>query len=322
MSTNGGVNVPPCIAKILEDPELLKKHAKHLIRFIHQFHKEDLPKYISLLVQNGITLSLDMDCFEPFKCSDMVDAGLCESKICPIKNDIFNWIKSNVEKVFKVMDDDSVYLILKMNDDKEIWLDLTSDKLSRSFTAQVAYYYNIVVDFDLRRKQDKERWIAFLNDLIERAIEVKPHEVDEDKEYIRKIALDYLHSVPVKPKERWNGDLTSAVVIGNYAYFPKDFLRSYVSTQIGRRISLKELTQLLYPDVQSVWMNLDGSYKAYYKYRLSERQIKMLKEYEEIKEVKEVEEEVVEEKEEEGEYNDNQNLGDYDFDLDEMFGRR
>ena len=90
MSTNGGVNVPPCIAKILEDPELLKKHAKHLIRFIHQFHKEDLPKYISLLVQNGITLSLDMDCFEPFKCADMVDAGLCESKICPIKNDIFN----------------------------------------------------------------------------------------------------------------------------------------------------------------------------------------------------------------------------------------
>jgi len=322
---NSKVNVPPCIAKILEDPELLKTHAKHVIRFIHQFSRDDLPKYIALLVQNGITINLDMECFEPFKCYEM--GQLCESDVCPIRADIFNWIKSNVDEVYKVMDDDSVYLILKMNDEREIWLDLTSDKLSRSFTAQIAYYYNIVVDFDLRRKTDKERWIAFLGDLVERAKEVQPHEIDEDKEYVRKIALDYLYSVPVKPKDRWNGDVTSAVAIDGYAYFPKDFLRTYVSTQIGRRVSLKELTQLLYPEVQSVWMNLDGSYKAYYKYKLSEKQVKMLKEYEEIKEVKEVEEEsedeeIGQENEQNEEYNNSsdEDFGDYSFDIDDMLG--
>jgi len=281
--------VPPCIAQILENKNLLHDYAKHVLRFVNQYLKDQLSKYIEMMVKEGINIDLSVDCFSSFNCSDLQQ--FCDPASCPLKSDIFNWILNNVEEVYKTMDGDSVIIIVKLRDGKEIWLDLSSDNLGRNFIAQIAYHYNIVIDFDMRRKSDKERWILFLNELVRRAKEVRPYQIDEDKEYIRKVALDYLFNIPVKPAHLWKGDINTAIVEGDYAYFPKDTLRSYLSIQTGKRISMKELSQLLQPDVQTVWRSFNGTYKAFCKFKLSEKQKKMLKEVtEQVKEVKQPEE--------------------------------
>ena len=46
----------------------------------------------------------------------------------------------------------------------------------------------------------------------------------------------------------------------------------FVSNKINAKISFKKLTTLLAPEAESVWVRVNGTRYAFYKYKMSDRQ--------------------------------------------------
>jgi len=263
--------LPHCIETILKNKNLLKKHYHALLKFVNQYKPEALHYFLKHLINEGIDISLNMDAFEPFSCEELRE--FCSSE-CPLQQDVFSFLVSNTEEVFVTQDgDDSVILLVTLKDGNKLKLDLNSDGVGRSLASQVAYHYKRYVDLDLRRKKDRQKWSELINFWLSKAKKVKVSDINEEDEYIRNIALDYLYSVQVKPESEWNGDYNCAVTKdGVHALFLKEALRLFVSNKINAKISFKKLTTLLAPEAESVWVRVKGTRYAFYKYKMSDRQ--------------------------------------------------
>jgi len=273
-----GIDLPPCLMKVLKDKSLLRKYAKDLLRFINQNKPEALSTFIKHLLNEGIDLKLDMDIYDPFDCNNLLE--LC-SKDCMFYQDIFAWLKSKTSEVLITSDEDSnTILYVKLNDGKMLKLNLNTDNVARSFVSQIAILYKRYVDFDLRRKKDRQQWKDLMEFWVSKAKEVDLAEIEEEDEYIKNIALDFLYNISVRPIDSWKGDTNSAVSRdGIYAYYLKDELRKYVSMRINRRISFKKLTSLLRPEVEPVWVSIDGTRYAFYKFRMTDKQREEYRKY-------------------------------------------
>ena len=306
------MELPPCIAKILENKVLLDRYAKFVIRYINQHVPEKLSVYMRMLAEEGVSVNLSVDIFQPFDCSELGE--LCDNS-CPLRQDIFNWLRQNTKEVLKMRDVDNegrVYLLVKTNNGGRITIDLSSDKVARQFSAQVAFMFNRYIDLDLRRKIDRQRWQDLINYWVSKAREVRVEDVDEDKALIKDIALNYLYSLPVVPLEDWKGDNAAFTEDGQFAYYPKDALRRYVSASVNRRISLKLLTALLSSEgIKSVRKRVNGMRYSLYMFRMSDEQLQNLKEFKKIEETEKEDKE--EKREEEGEL--------FDWDLSELLER-
>jgi len=266
--------LPPCLAKIYKTPNLLRTHYTYLLRFVYQYNPEAFGVFQNHLIKELGSGSLQIPgtvFTEPFKCEDL--AEFC-SEECPLYTDIFSWLKANTEEVLMAMNEDrETVLIVKLKDGKEIVLNLASRDIGKIFTSQIVYLYKRYVDIDLRRKQDKAKWTELLSFWSSKAKQVHITNVNEEDEYIKNIALDYLHTVPVKPVDLWMGDANCAVSRdGVYALFLKESLRSYISVRTNKSISFKKLTTLLTPDVESVWAKIKGVRYAFYKFKMTEEQ--------------------------------------------------
>jgi len=275
-------DLPPCLIKILRDNNLLKEHYYEILKFVNQYKPEALHHMLKHLIDLGVQVRIDMDAFEPFDCGELQE--LCEDD-CPLFEDVFTFLKANTEDVDMTQeDDDTTIVVVTMKDGKRLKLNLNSDHVGRSLTSQIAFNYGRYVDIDLRRRKDREQWKNLVNFWVSRAKRKMLSEVvsaiDEEAEYIRTMALDYLHTVPVKPIDSWNGDYVSAVTKdGVYALYLKEALLAYVSGRVSSKITMSKLTRLLRPDAEPVWLWINGTRYAFYQYRMSDQQRKAYEEY-------------------------------------------
>ena len=274
--------MPPCLIKILRDSNLLKKHYYELLKFVNQYKPEALHHMLKHLIDLGVRISIDMDAFEPFDCEELQE--FCEDD-CPLFENIFTFLKTNTEDVVMTQeDDDTTIIVVTMKDGKRLKLNLNSDHVGRSLTSQIAFNYGRYVDIDLRRRKDREQWKNLVNFWVSRAkrkmLSDVVSSIDEEAEYIRTMALDYLHTVPVKPIDSWNGDYVSAVTKdGVYALYLKEALLAYVSGRVSSKITMSKLTRLLRPDAEPVWGWINGMRYAFYQYRMSDQQRKAYEQY-------------------------------------------
>ena len=288
------VDLPPCLIKILRDDNLLKERYYEILKFVNQYKPEALHHMLKHLIDLGVRISIDMDAFEPFDCDKL--RAFCVDN-CPLFEDIFTFLKANTEDVVMTQeDDDTTIIVITMKDGKRLKLNLNSDHVGRSLTSQIAFNYGRYVDIDLRRRKDREQWKNLVNFWVSRAKRKMLSDIistiDEDAEYIRTMALDYLHTVPVKPIDEWNGDYVSAVTRdGVYALYLKEALLAYVSGRVSSKITMTKLTRLLRPDAEPVWVWINGTRYAFYQFCMSDQQRKAYEEYLRVKGQKIVEKE-------------------------------
>jgi len=291
------MDLPPCLKSILSNKEYLQRYYHHILRFVKQYKPDAYYTFIEHLIKEGIKLELSISDLQPFNCQELQE--FCKED-CPLFEDIFSWLKNNTSEVYISKDEENnVLLKIILNDGNSITLNISSESAGRELVSQIAFIYDKYVDLDLRRKNDRAKWVDLMNFWLRKAKRIDISQVDEEYDYIRNVALDYLYSVQVKPKEDWSGDPNVAVTLDNeHALFLKESLRSYVSRVIKQKISFKKLTMLLQPEgIESVWVRIHGKRYAFYKFKMTESQkreyeqyLKLKKEEEENKNEKTVEE--------------------------------
>ena len=306
------MDLPPCLKAILSNKAYLHRYYHHLLRYVKQYKPDAFPTLIEHLLKEGVKVELTMSDLQPFNCQELHE--FC-SETCPLSEDIFSWLKNNTSEVYiSKNEDNDVILKVVLNDGNVLTLDIGSESVGRMFVTQIAYIYGKHIDFDLRRKNDRAKWNDLMNFWLQKAKRTDISQIDEEYDYIRNTALDYLYSVQVKPKDDWKGEPNVAVTLdGEYALFLKESLRSHVSRVAKQKISFKKLTMLLQPEVESVWVRIHGTRYAFYKFKMTEVQKQEYERYLRLK--KEEEENKEEEKKEEN------NLSDFgDWDLEDVLG--
>lgn len=304
------MELPPCLKSILSNKEYLQRYYHHLLRFVKQYKPDAYHTFIEYLIKEGVKLELSISDLQPFNCQELQE--FCRED-CPLFEDIFSWLKNNTSEVYISRDEENnVLLKVTLNDGNAITLNISSESVGRELVSQIAFIYDKYIDLDLRRKNDRAKWIDLMNFWLRKAKRIEISQMDEEYDYIRNIALEYLYSVQVKPKDDWKGDPNVAVTLdGEYALLLKESLRSHVSRVIKQKISFKKLTMLLQPNVESVWVRIHGTRYAFYKFKMTEAQ---KQEYERYLRLKEEEGEKKEEEKEEEEEEI------YDWDLSDILG--
>jgi len=311
------IEIPPCIKKIMDSEELLKKYYIHVLRFFYNYKQESYLNMLDLITRTLKNVTIGEEVFKPFECTDLRDiVEYQECKECPLYNDveeIVDRLIKDTKEVYISEEDDKVILTVLLNNGKVIELNYTSDKLGRELASKIALIYRIHIDLDLRRKRDREILKKLLDYWIRRAKDAdfnkmsKIKLVNEDKMYIRDLALNYIYTAPVRPLDNWLENPACAVVLSDSdkveeveeAYILKEAVLNYVSSKIGKRLSFKYLTQLLKPEVEPVRIMINGYIYNFYKFRMTEEQKQGLLAF--IKEVKEAEEHKKKEQEEKNE---------------------
>jgi len=317
------IEIPPCIKKITDSEELLKKYYIHVLRFFYNYKQESYLNMLDLITRTLKNVTIGEEVFKPFECTDLRDiVEYQECKECTLYNDveeIVDRLIKDTKEVYISEEDDKVILTVLLNNGKVIELNYTSDKLGRELASKIALIYRIHIDLDFRRKRDREILKKLLDYWIRGAKDAdfnkmsKIKLVNEDKMYIRDLALNYIYTAPIRPLDNWLENPACAVVLdraeeAEYAYILKEAVLSYVSGKIGKRLSFKYLTQLLKPEVEPVRIMINGYIYNFYKFKMTEEQKQSLLAF--IKEVKEAEEKEKKEQEEMSEEYDEWDLSD------------
>jgi len=293
--------LPPCLVTIMENQGLLKKHYTLVLSYI----EKRLPnKYLSYAKEIAKILKLDtipVNFDQEFDCSH-VPKELCDDS-CPLKNDFFEWLKQNTTKVLKTFDGNESTILTVYIQDKPIRINLSSDNVGRSFVSQIVGWFNKVIDLDLRRKADREKWNELLSFWVSMA-EDTPYSkyaeiAEEDMVLIREIALEYINNLPVFPKSEWCGR-GAFTEDGEYGYVLKEEVWKKVNTEIRRQVSMKKLSLCLSPLVTVERKMVGGRRRYFYKFKLNESQKKAYAEYvvKAIEKEKEIEEQSGEDEDE------------------------
>jgi len=282
--------LPPCLASILENKGYLERFYYLVIRYVHEWLPDMLPKVYEVLAQCNIKIDPSLGLFSKFSCFDVPDE-LC-SEECTYKQDIFESLKMRTKevKLVKTLDDEG-YLLVTI-DDKLLRVDLDPEKMTSSFVKEYASKFREYIDIDRRRKNDREKWSKLMNYWLKMAEEVSEIDLEESRKSdsdnlrIREYAINYLQTrmlmeKPIsKHSDLWDTFLLQSDVAlydGEYAYFPRDELIKALQRE-GLRVSATKLSRCLKGFADVVRLRIKGRRISFYRYKPSEEQLKVFEE--------------------------------------------
>ena len=285
--------LPPCLSSIISDKNLLVKYYYLVARYFHsQGDSRKFSEFLEILLRNGISIDASLDLYKPFTCSD-VPQELCNLELCELGRDPITRVMARTQEVkhVKTLTGDD-YLLIKI-DNEYIRIPIDTEKECASFVNQMAKVFHEVIDLDKRRKKDRVLWTSLKQFWLSRAEVVNEIDVldewceDDTNLQIYEHALYRLWSVELtNDKDLACTSPNFAYFDGDYAYYLRDHLLTYINSELKIRVSSSKLSRILKAKntADSVRLRIKNVRFTFYRFKPCKDQIEAYNKLSEVRE--------------------------------------